>query len=259
MLFAECLCTIFFQQHLLRDKLVVAEAMWGELRLSMSSWGLCPYFAQGAVCKRGTGWAGQTCVVSLEPQICRSHPSHPGKRHRVWFRLPNALRSFTEKEFLCWCCTKISPKYPRACCQGFGLWWQEVGSGMQGSSGDCPAWEGAESQPSLEGTGCARVGTLCPGKACGRRWPGLACAMTWLRAAAAQGQGWGWEREGAVIPEMFPGHLCQPQGAQSGHCPSLGAPRCCRAPLQGDIWAGGASLSCLEVSPGGEQECGARN
>lgn len=47
-------------------------------------------------------------------------------------------------------------------------------------------------------------------------------------SSSCPGAGLGWEREGAVIPEMFPGHLCQPQGAQSGHCPSLGAPRCCR-------------------------------
>lgn len=87
----------------------------------MGSLGLCPYFAQRAVCRQRDG-SGRTDVCPCESLSwtselrlnSRSHLSHPREKAlgaRFWFRLPNAMRSFTEKDLLHWCRTKISQIY----------------------------------------------------------------------------------------------------------------------------------------------------
>lgn len=88
------------------------------MRLYTGSLGLCPYFAQRAVCRQWDG-SGRTDVCPCESPSWtselrlngRSHLSHPREkvpRARFWFRLPNAMRSFTENDLLHWCRTKIS-------------------------------------------------------------------------------------------------------------------------------------------------------
>lgn len=54
----------FLQKTPTQRQLLVAEVLKGEISLYMSSLGLCPYFAQEAVCRQGQ--LGQDRLKSLE-------------------------------------------------------------------------------------------------------------------------------------------------------------------------------------------------
>lgn len=167
------------------------------------------------------------------------------------------MRSFTENDFLHWCCTKAShttPCPPAGC----GVRAADLGLGCEVALGMCPAWRLWRPHPSLAALPLREQGVTGPGMSQDVTRDGMCCDAAETSNCLEAGLGLGGGKGNSCVMEVSPGHtdLLGPEGTrvQPGHCPVrefpgtpghhckalsgqvAPAPAAWRSPHQGDRW-----------------------